>query len=297
MNRTSIILLIALLFVGSPLGAEVRDVPPEWFKSAANMNFSLDTPQSDGSLGLRMGGIAGVEAEVFFPCFRWAQGPYFDRNFIRFKTSLTTATDILGLAEELTLEPLSFAHIKVGGSVGTGWNFPLAQSTMRGLALNDPFEDKPFGGPVTSGWISLPFDFNLEPNPNLFNQGLGCGLEPQVKYQSFTGSSRDWYWDHDNGKNFTGLSFKVTGYLGLKYKNEWGSGWDLKGSAASGIRYFYFSAGYETLKEGFAKVGKVSLGIKGSLCLNPWNFLSLEPTLFTGASTYFHLPLTYRFEF
>lgn len=187
--------------------------------------------------GWRADGMAALGVDAAFPAFRvsaarsrnpGAVAPIlFDSNYLRISADMGISSDILRFSGEITLEPVAFAHVKLGGDIGTGWDAGL--SGLHGLALNpadsgQPIRPIPFGGAAWSARASLPLNVGLQYFTLDHMTMFGLEVEPRVEYRALSGAAgmvpgQAWVWHSDGGMNLNGWKFAPTAFLGWKSPN------------------------------------------------------------------------------
>lgn len=200
----------------------------------------------------RADGMAALGLDVAIPAFRFraareadpgAVAPIlFDSNYIRISADIGISSDIVRVSGAVELEPVAFAHIKLAGEVGSGWDVGLsrlaelpglgglaAMGTLHGLALNPadsarPIQPIPFGGLVWALSASLPLNLSLHYFILDHMAMLMVELEPRVEYRSLSvaGAGQAWVWHSDGGMNLNGFRFSSSGFMGWKSSNAEG---------------------------------------------------------------------------
>lgn len=123
--------------------------------------------------------------------------------------------------------PIAFLQFYTGGSVGTGWNIPIAS----GLRTNErelppvdkPFEngtkkDASFGGAVWSGKAGGVFQFDFAAiKPGDWNHVV-LRTAHHIKYRAYSDAASDesWLYEADAGENRNGLSYYGNYLLGYQ---------------------------------------------------------------------------------
>ena len=234
-------------------------------------------------------GVDGSATEVLEYCFPsllriLGDGLCFDSNLSAIRASATIASDVFTISGELDLQPIVFARIKAGGSVGTGWTTPSGGKPLFGLALNPPADDEdirpiPWGGYVGRFWLSVPVSISLYyllPVP--FAKILAIGYEPRLDYRALSAAKAGeaWVWNNDEGMNFNGYKLRHRITLLGPWPDIWGVQ-DLNMFA----EYESWILGVEKLspvsKNGWGSdVGFLSFGIYCRIGLTPWDILSVE---------------------
>ena len=128
---------------------------------------------------------------------------------------------VVEAAAEVRIEPLAFAHVRLGGGIGTGWSVPALGQV--GLAINpasdtQPLKEIPLGGFVWNAWASIPLSLNLEYFLVSPWWRVVLELEPRVEYRALTAAKAGeaWLWHDDMGMNFNGVRFSVSGFFGWR---------------------------------------------------------------------------------
>jgi hypothetical protein len=163
---------------------------------------------------------AGWSAEVSIPAFR-DPGIVYDSNYVRIGASVRASWDAAEAAAEIRLEPFAFAHLRLGGGIGTGWSIPALGRI--GLAINpsndaQPLKEIPLGGFVWNAWASIPLSLNLEYFLLSPWWRVVLEVEPRVEYKALSAAApgEAWLWHDDMGMNFNGLRFSVSGFFGWR---------------------------------------------------------------------------------
>lgn len=191
----------------------------------------------------RADGMAAFALDTAFPAFRFSaarsRNPggvapiLFDSNYLRVAADMGISPDILRFSGEITLEPIAFAHVKLGGDIGTGWDAGLSGfsglADLHGLALNpadsaQPIRPIPFGGAVWSARASLPLNFGFHYLTLDHMTNFGIEVQPRVEYRALAGIAgmapgQAWVWHSDGGMNLSGWKFNPDAFLGWKSPN------------------------------------------------------------------------------
>lgn len=154
-------------------------------------------------------------------------GAFAKDNNLKLKAFAEASPVSANAGAEAVLTPIAYLQIFAGGSIGTGWNIPIAD----GLRTNEPeldaegnrtggatLEDRSFGGIVWSAKAGGTFQFDLGAVvPGDWSHAV-FQTTHSVQYRAFTGAQagESWLYEADDGENRNGWNYYGSAFLGYR---------------------------------------------------------------------------------
>ena len=168
----------------------------------------------------------GLTQSFTFPFLR-GMSPLTSGNNIKAAiTGEVTPISLMGIGE-LSWTPIAFLQFMTGGSLGSGWNIPMAN----GIGLNKPIglydpenvrkaeiDGKAFDGFIWSAWLGAAFQFDLAAVLNGDWNHVVFRAYNELRYSAYSraGSGDSWVYINDMGENRNGWNWYGNFVLGYQ---------------------------------------------------------------------------------
>ena len=205
----------AVLCVGNQLFAEeapkkATQAPSPWeFSATTSAAYYPEVEHDRGSTHITgiSGPYDGIEAVAEFDAaytlpFLRGDDEFTADNHVTFSAGLEVSPITIAPVASITVSPIAFLELAIGGTAGTGWNaFDLFQGMAAYNAVEPEYKDMtPFAHWYLYGWGSACFMFDLAALWEGDWHHVVATATYKAGYQKLTGTDSDvWLWQETDG--------------------------------------------------------------------------------------------------
>ncbi|MDR2793098.1 MAG: hypothetical protein LBB61_05460 [Treponema sp.] len=170
---------------------------------------------------------AAVTQSFTFPFLR-GEHPLTAGNNINLKLGANVSPVSFNVLADTVWTPIAFFTVSLGAKIGSGWNYPLLGSPMKGMGIYRryaPPADPPEGvngsgldGAVWNTHAGATVQFDLAALfPGEWNHVV-MQVYNEISCQRYTGAqgSEQWYYENDDGVNQNAFSYYLSALLGYQ---------------------------------------------------------------------------------